>query len=189
MSIAELGGSLQGRAADIPKEDVMKMEALKWGQPGVRSASRRDPSSVGCVVIAESTRGEVLQLLYPYRGDSLLSPPGLPKTNAGSAAIFVDEFDAHGFKASPHNLKRCGTGLMRAGLELTNGHNTDSGLLREFLLAPIEQTTGSSTLRSRNHCPRMTQANDFNNSVEKRLTGKYLSNIDINDLFRYRRCT
>ena len=80
-----------------------------------------------------------------------LPPLGLLKTNAGSAAIFVNEFHARSFKASSHNLKRCVTGLMRAGLELTNGHNTNSGLVCEFLLAPIEQTTGSSTLCSRNH--------------------------------------
>jgi hypothetical protein len=112
------------------------------------------------------------------RRASSLPPLGLPKTNAGSAAIFVDEFHARSFEASPHDLKRCRTGLMRAGLELTNGHNTDSGLVCEFLLAPIEQATGSSTLCSRNHRPRIAQANDFNNSTEKRLTRKDLSNID-----------
>jgi hypothetical protein len=111
-----------------------------------------------------------LQLLYPLRGDSSLSPLGLPKTNAGSAAIFVNEFHACSFKASPHNLKRCVTGLMRASLELTNGHNTDSGLVCEFLLTPIEQAAGSSTLCGRHHHPRIAQANDFNNSVGKRLT-------------------
>jgi hypothetical protein len=61
---------------------------------------------------------------------------------------------------------------------LTNGHNTDSGLGCEFLLAPIEQTTGSSTLCRRNHHVRIAQANDLDNSVEKRLTTKYLSNMN-----------
>jgi hypothetical protein len=62
------------------------------------------------------------------------------------------------------------TGLMRAGLQLTNGHDTDPGLVCKFLLAPIKQTTGSSTLCRRNHHPWIAQADEFNNSVEKRLT-------------------
>jgi hypothetical protein len=131
-------------------------------------------------MIAESAlrSAKCLQLLYPHGGDSSPSPLGLPKANAGSAAILVNEFHACSFKALSHNLKRCVTGLMRAGLQLTNGHNTNSGFICEFLLAPIEQTTGSPTLCSRHHHPRIAQANDFNNSVEKRLTRKYLSNVN-----------
>jgi hypothetical protein len=89
------------------------------------------------------------------RGDSSVSPLGFPKAYADSAPILVNEFHAGGFEALPHNLKRCATGLVCAGLQLTNGHDTDPGFVCEFLLTPIEQTTGSSALRRRNHQPGM----------------------------------
>jgi hypothetical protein len=52
----------------------------------------------------------------------------------------VNEFHAGGFEALSHNLKCCATGLMCAGLELTNGHDANSGLVGEFLLTLVEQT-------------------------------------------------
>ena len=89
------------------------------------------------------------------RGNSSVSALRLAKAYANSTAILVNEFHAGGFEALSHNLKRCSSGLMCAGLQLTNGHDTNPGLVGEFLLAPIEQTTGSSALCRRNHQPRM----------------------------------
>jgi hypothetical protein len=54
--------------------------------------------------------------LYPKSQDRFIAfAARLPKANADSAAILINEFHAGGFEALSHNLKHCATGLMRAG--------------------------------------------------------------------------
>jgi hypothetical protein len=59
---------------------------------------------------------------------------------------------------------------VRAGLQLTHGHDPNSSPFRKFLLAPIEESAGGSTLRWRHHFRPIAQKYEFINSVEKRLT-------------------
>jgi hypothetical protein len=92
------------------------------------------------------------------------------KPNAGPAAIFVDEFNTCALEGLLHNNECCMSGFGYTGFYLSNGHDADSRLASEILLAPIEETTRCPALCWRNHRSNIYPKCDSINYVEKRLT-------------------
>ena len=119
--------------------------------------------------IAESTlAARCLGAIVP------LSPLGLPKANAGSATIFVNEFHARGFKASAARLEalRDEADACRPRADERSQHQ-----LRPRLRVSVGSNRAGcgrlDTVRQTSSSSKSHRANDFDNSVEKRLTGKY----------------
>ena len=88
----------------------------------------------------------------------------------GTAAVLVDEFDAGLFERLLHYDQRCTTRFAYPGFYLSNGHNTDPGMIGEVLLAPINESASCPTLCWGDHRGNMPIKCDSINSVEKRLT-------------------
>ena len=63
----------------------------------------------------------------------------LAQSDAGATAIFVDELDAPSFKRLPHDNERRPSGCLLTRLYLPHGHDADSGLIRQILLAPVQE--------------------------------------------------
>jgi hypothetical protein len=60
----------------------------------------------------------------------------LPKTNAGAATVFINEFDACCFEGSPDHIQSGSARATRFILQLMNGNGANSSSLGEILLAP-----------------------------------------------------
>jgi hypothetical protein len=71
--------------------------------------------------------------------------------DANSAAILFNKFRARFFQAAAYYVERGAPGLMMAGLQLTNRHDAHFRFVRELLLTPIQQCSGSSALGRGNH--------------------------------------
>jgi hypothetical protein len=107
---------------------------------------------------------------------ALLQPHACPTT------IFVDEFDAGRFKAPPNHVEGGSSRFMNSSLQLTHRYYPNSRSFGEFLLAPVKETSGGSTLCGGNHGDRFAQIVDSINSVENRLT---LKSIYFRHIYRF----
>jgi hypothetical protein len=68
------------------------------------------------------------------------------ESHARTSAIFPNEFDASGFQSPPNYFQSCSTRCIQFALELTNGHDANSGSICKFLLCPVEETAGCPAL-------------------------------------------
>jgi hypothetical protein len=96
----------------------------------------------------------------------------LLQSHACSSTVLVDEFDAGRFKAPPNYVEGGSSRLMNSSFQLTHRYYPNSRFFGEFLLAPVKETSGGSTLRGGNHGDRFAQIVDSINSVGNRLTLK-----------------
>jgi len=60
----------------------------------------------------------------------------LPKADACSPTVFVEEFDSRSFESSPDHIQSGSAWTARSALQLMNGNGTNSSSLSEILLAP-----------------------------------------------------
>jgi hypothetical protein len=60
----------------------------------------------------------------------------LPKSNAGSATVLVDELNPGFLKGSSYDIKGRATWLAPLLFELVNGHDADARSISQVLLAP-----------------------------------------------------
>jgi hypothetical protein len=60
----------------------------------------------------------------------------LPKADAGTPAVFINEFDPCGFESSPDHIQSGSSWTARSILQLMDGNGANSGSLSEILLAP-----------------------------------------------------
>jgi hypothetical protein len=112
-------------------------------------------------------------------GDRIAEPDARP------SSILIDEFDAGGLECSPYDIEGRSTWLVRAALELANGDNADSGLVREILLTPIEKAPGGPALIWRDHPNSMHEVIYLFNYVEKELTRNVVLFIAIYVVIRF----
>jgi len=70
----------------------------------------------------------------------------LSEPHARASAVFLNEFDASGLQGAPNYFQSCPTRFIQSALELTNGHDANSGSIRKLLLCPVEQSAGCSAL-------------------------------------------
>jgi hypothetical protein len=75
----------------------------------------------------------------------------LPQAYAWPSAIPIDEFDARGLHGAFNYLEGCSTRSAQSCLDLTNGHDSDSGPVCELLLGPIEESASCPALRRSDH--------------------------------------
>jgi hypothetical protein len=76
---------------------------------------------------------------------------GLAQTYAWPSPVLVDEFDASGLKATPYNIERGSSRFVRAGFELTHGHDPNLSSGCKLLLAPIQEASSGPTLARGDH--------------------------------------
>ena len=62
----------------------------------------------------------------------------LSQSHSWASAVLVDELDADALKSTTNDSKSGSTGFSQSDLDLTNGHNADSGSICQFLLSPVE---------------------------------------------------
>jgi hypothetical protein len=72
---------------------------------------------------------------------SWLAPYRLTKAHTGTAAVFVNEFDAGVFKGASNDLKGGTPRLCHSRLELMNGHLAYTRSRCKILLIPCEKTS------------------------------------------------
>jgi hypothetical protein len=70
----------------------------------------------------------------------------LSEPHARASAVFLNEFDASGFQSAPNYFQRCSTRFIQSALELTNGHDADSGSICKLLLCPVKESAGCPAL-------------------------------------------
>ena len=70
----------------------------------------------------------------------------LSEPHARASAVFPNEFDASGFQSAPNYFQSCSTRCIQSALELTNGHDANSGSICKFLLCPVEEAAGCPAL-------------------------------------------
>ena len=83
----------------------------------------------------------------PLRLFGLSESLAFAQAHAGAAAVFVDEFDAGGFKCLPYNIRRVASSrLAYARFYLSNSHDANSALFSQILLAPSKEAARSPAL-------------------------------------------
>jgi len=65
---------------------------------------------------------------------------------ARASTVFLNEFDTGGFHSAPNYVQSCSAGFIQYPLELSNGHDANSGTICKLLLCPVEQSTGRPAL-------------------------------------------
>ncbi len=90
--------------------------------------------------------GEGPALRFRDRPLSFGTGRGLAEAHTRATPVFGNEIHTAGLEAPLHHVERGATRSMTAGLELANGHHTDAGLFRKFLLAPIQESSSCATL-------------------------------------------
>jgi hypothetical protein len=75
----------------------------------------------------------------------------LPKADARTSTVFIDEFDPRGFKGSPDHIQSGSSWTACSTLQLMNGNGTNPSSLSEILLAPADESAGCSTLGGGDH--------------------------------------
>ncbi len=60
----------------------------------------------------------------------------LAQTDTRSSTVFVDEFDSRGFESPPDHVESGPARTARSVFQLMDSNGTNSGFLREILLAP-----------------------------------------------------
>jgi hypothetical protein len=73
------------------------------------------------------------------------------QSDAGAAAILVEELDAACFQCARDYFNCGSTRFAESGFELADCHNADPGPIRELLLRPIEEPTRGPALRGSDH--------------------------------------
>jgi hypothetical protein len=71
--------------------------------------------------------------------------------DAEATTILVDKFDTSRLKRSSNRPKDRGTCFCCFPFKYPNGRHSDLGGIREFLLSPVKETSGRSTLGGCNH--------------------------------------
>jgi hypothetical protein len=77
--------------------------------------------------------------------------PALAEAHARAPAIFVDEFDAGGFKCTPYNFEGGSARLANASFKLVHCYNAHARLFSQLLLTPGQEATRSPALFCGNH--------------------------------------
>jgi hypothetical protein len=80
-----------------------------------------------------------------------VAPSRLSQSNTGSAAVFVDEFDAGLLKGASYSLECRTSRFARPGFELVHCYNSDAGCVSKLLLAPPEKPAAGPALLGRDH--------------------------------------
>jgi hypothetical protein len=70
----------------------------------------------------------------------------IAQAHTRATAVLVDEFYAGRLECSPNNIKCRGPRLTACSLKLMDGHNANTCLFRELILAPRKQTASCSAL-------------------------------------------
>ena len=68
-----------------------------------------------------------------------------------TAAVFVDELDAGGFKCTPYNFEGGSARLANASFELVHRYDAHARLFSQLLLTPGQEATRSPALFCGNH--------------------------------------
>jgi hypothetical protein len=82
----------------------------------------------------------------------------LAESHARAAAIFVDEFDASGFKCTPYNFEGGSARLANASFELVHRYDAHARLFSQLLLTPGQEATRSPALFWGNHERQVAKA-------------------------------
>jgi hypothetical protein len=87
--------------------------------------------------------------------------PALAETRARATAIFVDEFDAGGFKCTPYNFEGGSARFANASFKLVHCYDANARLFSQVLLTPGQEATRSPALFWGNHKREGAKAKRF----------------------------
>jgi hypothetical protein len=79
----------------------------------------------------------------------------LAESNAGATSVLINEFDTGSFKSLFQNSNGCAPRFGDACFYLSDSHYAQPRMIREILLAPVKETSGSSALRCCYHGSNM----------------------------------
>jgi hypothetical protein len=93
-----------------------------------------------------SIERDELILLCIIRAHSAPTSLAPSQPHARASAVFLNEIDASGFQGVPNYFQSCSTRFIQSALELTNGHDANSGSICKLLLCPLEESAGRPAL-------------------------------------------
>jgi hypothetical protein len=70
----------------------------------------------------------------------------LSEPHARASTVLLNEFDPSGFQSAPNYFQSCSTRFIQSALELTNGHDANSGSIGKLLLCPVQESAGCPAL-------------------------------------------